>query len=191
MRVVGASLDPGVVYLPRQSIFVLPIGRGLSISQSSGLEIASTSTDYVSSPTRFALLEEEQQRDVKLRIAGDTTSLLAFTLERRSLVAEVDMSPRTARWPQDPVRIAITLSDRKGRIAVDTFEPAMKVTVNNQLITPEFTRTGAKFSAQVPPRPGNGPWVVRVEVLDKEGNSLGRDFLEVAGPHDSNHRGGW
>jgi hypothetical protein len=43
----------------------------------------------------------------------------------------------------------------------------------------KFRKKGHAFYGRVPPQPGPGPWVVRVDVSDQFGLALGRDFVEV------------
>ncbi len=180
MRVVTLKGEPGVVVLGATSTAVLPPGRSLSIEQPSGLEMA-TGKNWDEVPDKFGLLTDDKSRTVRIRMTNDPSEHVALTLEPRALIADVSLTPRLARWPQDPVHVSIKLTDPTGRISATSVTPSIQVKINRDEVHPKFVQEGQTWKAQIPPRPGPGPWVVRVEVVDEFGSMLGRDFLEVEG----------
>jgi hypothetical protein len=54
-----------------------------------------------------------------------------------------------------------------------------RVTLGVDALDVQFRQRGRVLHGRVPPQPGAGPWVVRVDVADQFGLPLGRDFVEV------------
>jgi len=53
------------------------------------------------------------------------------------------------------------------------------VTINIDPAQPSWERTGSVLRTRLARPPGSAPWMVRVDVLDENGASLGMDFTEV------------
>ncbi len=108
---------------------------------------------------------------------------LAFELVPNQVSADVRIGPSGATWPEDRLVVAVKLTDPAG--LSEKYRPLPIVTVDGRRLKLRFTRKGDRMWAYVP-RPGfrgkdhGGPWVVRAEVRDPGGRTLGRDFLEVA-----------
>jgi hypothetical protein len=55
-----------------------------------------------------------------------------------------------------------------------------RVTLDQEVLTPSWSREGGRLRATIAPRGDKKPHVLRVEVSDQHGFPLGRNFLEVA-----------
>jgi hypothetical protein len=100
-------------------------------------------------------------------------------LGRRELRANVDLCPKRARWPEDPVSIRVQLVDPSGRIDPATESLTFETTVNLDAVRVEWHRLGAVWWARLPPQPVLGPSVVRVTARDSRGLPIGEGHLEV------------
>ena len=190
LRVVRMLPDPGVTWVPNAHALVLPRGRKVAVSGPAGLQIRAGES-YVPAPASLELGQDFEHRNVVFRVEGDSTDETSVTLERSALRAEVKLTPMTAKWPQDKVEFRIRLQDPKGRIDVRTMQPRTRVRVNDTPIQLGLVREGEWWKASIPPRNGNGPWVIRVEALDADDNLLGYGALNVMGRTDRGRAGQW
>jgi len=181
LRIVGAELPPGARY-ENGSILLSQRGR-VKLLGAEGLEAAyGASAHFVRAPGSVGLSRGEAAV-VHLREPG-TTDELTLSLEPRALHAEVSITPKSAHWPHDKLDVSVRLYDARGR-AVSANVPAKAVVlIDVQPVEVTWSRVGNVLSTQVPAAPGQGPWVVRVEVSDEFGDPAGRDFLEIAGDSD-------
>lgn len=120
---------------------------------------------------------------VRLRDPRDAESF-AIHLVPRHVGLRVQAGPKTVMWPGEPVAITIDASDgsdERDAAFMSTVELRPVVTVGVDPVPVEFHREGRHLSGELelPPGVAAGPWVVRVEVADQFGHSLGRDFVEV------------
>lgn len=161
---------------PTNGAWVVPLGRTVRFDDPTGLEVAlGRRAFYPATPGGFGL-GNEIPFVARVRLAGERVSV-PLRLEPRTLEAEVDLSPKTAEWPRDPVDIVVRLRD--ARRPVPSFEPALRVRIGLEDVAVTWRHEGNTWRARLDPRPPPGPWVVRVEALDPEGDELGRGFLEV------------
>jgi hypothetical protein len=166
----GAHVHRGVIFLGRR--------QRVSFAHSAGLELSyDRATEFVPLPDSVGL-RRGKAVVVRLRDPGQvgeaTLSLVPQTIE-----ADVELAPRLARWPKDEVTTRIYLRGHPGA-AFDPLSTRTEVTVNGQLVVPQWSRKANLLEATVPPPRSQGPWVVRVKVFDRFGELVGRDFLEVA-----------
>lgn len=181
LRVIGAELPPGALSADAGRTLVVPEGGSVRFLDAAGLEAAVDRGGFVRLDPMLRTSKEERGY-VRLRLAGDPLSTSVFTLERRALHAEIEMSPKLARWPDDPIDIRVAIVDPSARIDPATIKPTFKVLVGLDEAPVEWTQSGSYWTARVPPRPTNGPSVVRIIATDQDGATLGRAFLEVEGP---------
>ncbi len=132
------------------------------------------SSYFVPAPRRVGLSRGEPTL-LRLRVPKSKQEA-KIELAPIELSASVELSPQLARWPRDPVRIAVRVSAK----GTDLPKVTPTVTVNGAPEQVTWRRSGGSLSAVVPPKSGGGPWVVRVEVTGPRGHELGRGFLEVA-----------
>jgi hypothetical protein len=95
------------------------------------------------------------------------------------LKAEVEIGPKTARWPGEALQVTVKLFDHRGRPITDELKTKPQVFVNVGQLEPTWIHSGNTYSAKIAPVNGAGPWVVRVEVSDDFGDQAGRDFIEL------------
>ena len=93
------------------------------------------------------------------------------------MTANIDLGPKTAVWPRDPVWISVRV-ESSSHAAVD-YEPQVRVTVNLQEVPVVWQKGAGVMRGMVAPQGGNGPWVVRAEAKDGRGKELGFGALEV------------
>jgi hypothetical protein len=75
--------------------------------------------------------------------------------------------------------IDVELYDTNGRRVPEDSEISPTITVNLDPVKVKWTRKGRTLHTELPAGTAPGPWVVRVEVRDHQGDLIGRDFLEV------------
>jgi hypothetical protein len=179
LRVVGAELPAGARF-ENGSILLGQRGR-VKLLGADGLEASyGASAHFVRAPGTVGLSRGDATV-VRLREPGSSDEL-TLGLEPRTLHAEVSISPKAARWPQDKIDVSVRLFDARGHAVSDTTKVKATVLVDVEPIEVSWARSGNVLSTQVPTAMGRGPWVVRVEIADEFGDPAGRDFLEVAGP---------
>ena len=177
-RVVGVKVpEGGVVETP--SIVRITRRQSIELVEAQGLEVSyGRATHFVAAPDRIGL-SRGRPIAVRLRAPGDKREA-RLQLEPNDVSAQIEIGPRSARWPQDDVSVTVRLIDRNGRPAPRSVKPITKVTVNVQETKVRWRRSGAVLRATLRPPQKSGPWVVRVEVTSPTGERLGRDFLEIA-----------
>jgi hypothetical protein len=190
VRVLRYKL-PEHAFVARDGAVVLPDGASLELSEHDGIEAAYESASRLPRSVELPLYwtglhgpirltADEPVRMVHLRdteLGGETRLLVA----RRQLRADVELTPKNARWPLDTIEARVVLEDPSGRIDVAN-EP---VTVEAMLdLTPlpvAWQRRGNTWMGRIPPRPTTRPCVVRVVVKDDRGAEIGRGFVEIEG----------
>jgi hypothetical protein len=74
----------------------------------------------------------------------------------------------------------VGLWDGSGKLLADGEDVDVQVTVNSRHVPIKWRETREGMRGELTKQEGAGPWVVRVNVYDKRGRTLARDFLEVA-----------
>jgi hypothetical protein len=185
LRVVSMQLEQGSFFVEKSAVVVLPPDAVVRIDRGDGLELGTPRGVFGALPQTLRLAGDEPRRMVRVRVAGDRTDDAVIDLERRQLAAEVHLTPVSARWPKDPVDVHVRLHDPSGRVPLDKVQPQIAATLNGSPIELSLTRSDEGWRGAVSPRPGAGPWILRVEVADEAGHSLGRNFLEIVGLQDA------
>jgi hypothetical protein len=177
LRVVGVTLPPGA-YAEGGDIF---IGRGQEVrfSNTDGLEMTYEGAGRYVPASQAVSLYRGETTVVSFRVPGSLFPTSA-RLRPRGLYAHVQLGPKRAVWPNDPVQIAVELRSKDGEPVPQWLEPKTEVKLGIETIEVNFTRDGNRLVGTVPPADKPGPWVLRVEVKDQFGALLGRDFLEIA-----------
>jgi hypothetical protein len=167
----GSSADLGA------RTVVLPEGRAFQFRDMSGLETAVDRGIFVA--VRSPVVKDaEPAHTFRFRLAGDPSSESAIELQRRALRADIEIGPKSARWPVDPVDITVTLRDPGGRVDPAQVMPKLKVLLGLTELPVAWSHRGPVWTTRLAPR-ATGPTVVRVVAEDEFGNALGRHFLEV------------
>lgn len=176
LRVIGAHLPEGARLLDS----AIQLGRSgrVKLIGAEGLEASyGRASLFIPVPKDVGLARGESTL-LRLREPGAKQEL-SIKLEPRTLKADVEIGPKSARWPGEALQITVKLFDHKGRPVREELKTKPQVFVNVGQIEPTWTHAGNTYTAKVPPAAGTGPWVVRVEVSDDFGDPAGRDFIEL------------
>lgn len=179
LRVVGAELPVGARY--EDGAILLGQRARAKLLGAAGLEASyNASQHFVTAPDSVGLSRGESTL-LRLREPG-TTQELRVALEPRSLRADVQITPKHPRWPEDMLEVTVQLFDARGRPVTEstTVKPTVLVDVEPVAVT--WMRSDNTMHAFIPAPITRGPWVVRVEIADEFGDPAGRDFVEIAGP---------
>jgi hypothetical protein len=176
LRVIGAQLPEGA-RLVGDSILLRRTGR-VKLVGADGLEASyGRASVFIPVPKDVGLARGESTL-LRLREPG-TKPELGIKLEPRTLKADVDIGPKSARWPGEALQVTVKLFDHRGKPSKDELKHKPQVFVNVAHVIPTWTHSGNTYTAKVAPTAGTGPWVVRVEVSDDFGDPVGRDFIEL------------
>jgi hypothetical protein len=189
LRVVRLRFDPGIRHDDRLAVVAVPEGAQVHLDDVEGLEQAASGGGAIGVPSVLSLSRNQKSRTVKVRVAGNATDTATLTLEPREVRADVRLGPMTAVWPRDPISLTVRVHDPSRRFSASDVEVNIEVTVNQESLDLSFSKSGDTWRGTLAPRPGKGPWVVRVHVMDGEGRTLGRNFLEVVGQPDASNPG--
>jgi hypothetical protein len=178
VRVIGAELPDGA-RVAGDTILLGRAGR-VKLIGAEGLESSyGRASMFVPAPKDVGLARGESTL-LRLRMPGSKDEL-SVKLEPRSVRADVDIGPKTARWPGEALQVQVKLFDHRGKPLTEELKTKPRVFVNVQQVDATWTHSGNTYSAKIPSSTGVGPWVVRVEVNDDFGEQVGRDFIELGG----------
>jgi len=188
LRVAHISLPKGAFAAPDGNV-VMADGTGLDIDDPRDLEVATVIRHDMPDDALFwtpastkIMLGSGDRREIRIRHAPSHTKT-SFVLVRRTLRAHISFAPKPARWPANPIDITVKVEDPSGYI--DAAREA--ITVDARLdIDPmnlQWQHNGDTWTARVPPQTsGGGPWVIRVDVKDSAGVSIGASLCDIDGP---------
>ncbi len=108
--------------------------------------------------------------------SGET---LPLQLGPLNVKARISVSRHPEDWPSEGLEIKVQLLDDQGSPVSDSYAASCRVSVNVEPVTPRWERQGASLRAVLDRPATAGPWVVRVDVLDEVGASIGMDVAEV------------
>lgn len=176
VNVVGVEMPPGG-FLTGGRAFLEP-GQQLKLTHTNGLEMTyDRATVYFKAVDKTGL-RNGQSTTLHLRVPG-SQERASLDVVPRALDTKVDISPATARWPRDKIRIQIQLP--KAIATSMSVQLVPTVTVNSRPVELEWVRSEGTLETVVPAPPiYPGPWVLRAQVTDQHGYVLGRNFLEIA-----------
>jgi hypothetical protein len=178
LRVVGIETPEGAT-TSQDGAIILGRDQRVSVVAAEGIEISyGSSSLFMGAPSQLGLAHGEPTM-VRFRTAGSAEETILH-LAPRGLHAAVDIGPHTAKWPLDRVTIQVDLYDTTGRPIPDESSIDANVTVNMTKVPVKWEHSGHSLRATLSPGTPPGPWVVRAEIRDRNGDLLGRDFLEVA-----------
>lgn len=172
LRVVGLDLPPGG-RADDSKIVRLAKGQSVRLVNASGLLVThGVGGRWRPSEEPIGMFRDRPLR-VFLRAPGRMVAE-SFVMKPEPLVRRIDFEPKNPVWPGQPLRVTLELS-----ADADTID-SPKLMVGVSPIDVAWQRDGRVWTAEVPPQPGPGPWVTRVEVRDTEGQLVGRNFVEIA-----------
>jgi hypothetical protein len=178
VRVVGVETPEGAEVVADGTV-VLGKDQAVSLVGAKGLEVAYGESTVFGAVHDGISLAHGLSTTARLRLPGTAEEALLH-LEPKGLRARVDIGPKLARWPLDRVTLAVELYDASGRPIPDDAKVEPTVTVNLAPAQLRWQRSGNWLRASLPASTEQGPWVIRAEVKDDQGNLIGRNFLEVA-----------
>jgi hypothetical protein len=165
---------------PVGGVFLLDQGERVRLAGTEGLEVRYDSSPiYVPASTSYGLSQPRETR-VEFRNPLDPEQKAVLRLAPKILKKELELGPAEARWPGAPVKVRVGFWDGAGKLLRDGNDLDVRVTVNSVLVKVDWKVTKDGLVADLNKQTGEGPWVVRVNVLDKRGRTIARDFLEVA-----------
>jgi len=176
LRVIGAQLPEGAK-LSSETILLGRSGR-VKLIGAEGLEASYGRASLFIPVPRDVGLARGESTLLRLREPGAKEEL-SIKLEPRTVKADVEIGPKSARWPGEPLQVTVKLFDHRGRPLKDELKTKPQVFVNVAHVQPAWSHSGNTYTAKIAPATGTGPWVVRVEVSDDFGDPVGRDFIEL------------
>jgi hypothetical protein len=178
VRGISVSLPPGGLVQADGSV-ALGEGQLITFEGAEDLVLSYRGTPKAVPATHPVGLFEGRRTVITLRAPGSLDFAL-LALEPRRVRAFVNVGPKNATWPKDPVLVSLRLDDGFGRTP-EGVEAIPTVTLDGEPIELEWHDTAHGRSASVPPRKECSRCVLRVEVHDQNGVPLGRDFVEIVG----------
>jgi hypothetical protein len=185
---------PEGAFVARDGAIVLLSGTALSLTNAEGIEVAYESETFARAPARLEVPLYWSKLVGPLRIGDDATlrivhlrdptlgSEARLVLARRQLRADVDLQPRRAHWPADPIDARVVVSDPSGRTDIAGEKITIEALLDLTPLAVAWQQRGATWTTRIAPRPTPGPSVVRVVVKDASGSEIGRGFLEIDTP---------
>ncbi|MEO7036184.1 MAG: hypothetical protein ABI548_19750 [Polyangiaceae bacterium] len=177
VRVIGVVMPPGA-YSTEKAIF-LGVGQQVQFTNTAGLEMTYLGAGRYFPAAQGASLYRGQTTVLGFRMPGALETATA-RLEPRAVYADVHIGPKRALWPRDPITIDIQLKSKNGAEIPSFLQVVPTVTLGTDPVDLNFEQEGSTLHAVLPPSSTPGPWVVRVDVADQYGVTLGHDFLEIA-----------
>jgi hypothetical protein len=178
LRAIGVALPAGA-RITETGIFLSPT-QHVQLLDTDGLRMSQGTGPYsTEAPSRLSLGRSKQ---TLVRLWDpNTQSKLHLQLFSQLTRAEISIGSPTATWPADEISATVSLVDGANQPLERTRGFTAQVSVNLKPVKVSWTRKKHQLSAHVPqPKAIQGPWIVRVEVKDQQGEVVGRDFLEVA-----------
>jgi hypothetical protein len=177
VRVIGIETPEGAEVVSADTV-VLGKDQSISLVGAKGLEVAYGESAEFGAVRGSVALAHGQPTTARLRLPGSAEEAILH-LEPKGLRARVEIGPKLAHWPMDRVTVQIELCDASGRPIPDDVKVDPTVTVNLAPARLTWQRSGRLLRATLPASTEQGPWVIRAEVKDEQGNLIGRNFLEV------------
>jgi hypothetical protein len=191
LRVLHLELPPdgfvakdGTVVMAKGTSLRLPVAEHVEVAYENVASLARTQSvplywSKLTGPLRLG--EEMPLRIVHLRdLESGSSGEVRLVLARRELRARVALSPSGARWPVDPIKARIEVSDPSGRIDVNSAGVFVETMLDLTPLPVRWEHTGSTWTGQIAPRLIADPSVLRIIVKDGLGAEIGRGFLELA-----------
>jgi hypothetical protein len=175
---------PASALAARDGAIVLPSNAGILLDDPRDLQVAtafdgSDLTAWSPAPNEITL-GAATRRDVHIRHVPSHAET-RILLVKRELRAKVSFTPRHARWPGQPVDIVVKVEDPTGYLDPSKEKVDVDVRLDIDKVDLKWTQVSDTWGARLDPRTTGGPWVVRVNVLDKAGVSIGSNLLDIDG----------
>jgi hypothetical protein len=178
VRVVGVGI-PERAFVDADGAIHFHPGQSVALAHAEGVELTYGGGNYFISAPRTLELMRAEPRLIRFRVAGSAAESKLWLLPRE-VRAHVEFGPAVPSWPKDALEIVVRVEEPNAGPAGVPVEVHPRVLLGVDPVKVAFVREGNLLRGVLPPQSGKGPWVVRVEVEDQAGTSLGRDFIEVA-----------
>ncbi len=177
LSVVGVGLPLGA-YIDNQGAIRSVVNRPLRLTHADGVFMSYSDTGvWGPAPASVRLVG----REMNLRFRStDLRHPTQMRIVPRDVHASIEMTPPTARWPEHSIDVKVTLGTGKHGPAPRWLKPRIKVMLGVKQIHVPWKRSGDVMRTTIPPQGDSCPCVIRVQVEDQYGISIGRDFLEVS-----------
>jgi hypothetical protein len=177
LNVVGLDIPKTASRGPRGEVR-LQANQRVSFVGAEGLLVAYLGLDdFLPAPKSVGLVA---RRPISLVLrhpeSGETVRL---DLEPLTVRAQISFARHPQSWPNEGLEVAVRLVDERGDPVPENFPVSCRVTVNIQPVEPTWERGGSVLRTRLERPTGPAPWMVRLDVLDENGASLGMDFSEV------------
>jgi hypothetical protein len=178
LNVVGLDIPATASRSPAGAVRLQP-GQRVSLVGAEGLEVGYLGLDsFLPVPKTLGLVA---RRPISMLLRHPKSGeSLRLNLEPMSVKADISLAQHPHSWPSEGLAVTVKLVDAHGYPVPDNFDVSFRVTVNIALSVPTWERDGSSLRAVIARPEGAGPWMVRVDVLDESGRSLGMNFAEVA-----------
>lgn len=178
VRVVGVALPPGA-NVRSPGIIELGEGQQVTFEHAEGLMLSYRGQGQAVPATTPVGLYQGAQTVVSLIQRGLAKAPAVVTLVPRSVYAAVEVGPKKAIWPRDPIHMRVKLTNRPSNPRPGAPEAVPTVTLDTVPLDVDWQKDGEDLVATVLPQAKCGHCVLRVEVNDQYGMPLGRDFVEI------------
>lgn len=164
---------------PERGVFLLNPGERVTLVGIEGLEMRyGKSKDYVPATSSLGLSSDEPVR-VAFRDPDRPARAVVLRFAPRVQDAQIHFDSPRAVWPGSAVGVRVALKSGLGDLIPLSDKMQIVTHVNMTRITPRWTMTKRGLVTKVPSQKGEGPWVIRVEVKDKNGRTIVRNHLEI------------
>jgi hypothetical protein len=176
LQVIGFELPESARLEASGALSLLP-GQRVRLIGAANLEVGYAGFDqFMPLPESLGLV---QRRPITVVLRNPAThETVRLRLEPLTVKAEIELPNAPRRWPVGGLPLTVRLKDQKGRL-VSGVRAEVQVSVNLEEQKLEWQRGEGTWSAVVPSAVGESPWLVRVNVVDEHGVSLGMDFAEI------------
>jgi hypothetical protein len=177
LNVIGIEIPKTASRGPNGSVR-LQANQRVNLIGAEGLLVAYLGLDdFLPAPKSVGLVA---RRPISLVLRHPTSGeTLRLDLEPLTVRAQVSFGRHPQSWPNEGLELAVKLLDDKGGTVPENFPVSCKVTVNIEPTAPTWERVGSVLRTRLERPLGPAPWMVRVDVQDENGASLGMDFVEV------------
>lgn len=178
LQVVGLRVPASAGRGRRGQIRLQP-GQRVALLGAEGLEIGYPGfAGFLPAPPDVGLVARRPV-SLLLRHPG-TRQSVPLRLEPMSVRADISLPRSPGGWPADGLALAVNLVDSEGYEVPESFVAECRVSVNLVPVSPRWSRQGSRLQARIEaPEGTERPWIVRVDVRDARGFSLGMDFVDL------------
>ncbi len=178
LNVVGLDI-PETASRGAEGTVRLQPGQRVGLKGADGLEVGYLGFDnFLPAPKTLGLVA---RRPISMLLRHPTSGeTLKLNLEPMLVKAKIGFAEHPESWPTEGLQVTVKLVDAEGHPVPDNYPVSCRVSVNVALAHPKWERQGSTLRATLDQPDGFGPWMVRVDVMDESGGSIGMDFSEVA-----------